>query len=292
MTVKTNINLLCPQCYKDSSMEIWFSLNAQLNPEGKEKLLKGTINVFQCSNCNYKTFVPAPLLYHDMQNNICVQFYPFNRLDDPRFLEQFTTEGQPKTIADLPPEHVGAYVKEIHIVFSVEEMIRYIAFRDKLIDLANNVGSSGIVCFSCGRPLRNNEPYFCAERLLLRKGTGVFKQDEITNATSSIQLCSKCAASAGNIGESLKERPLPLLMQLEKDGIMQLAQNGDGINLKPNNIKREKCQMCEHKIEVGDAYTCIDASEEVKVCGEILNRRRRHLAILCLGCSQKYMAWP
>jgi len=292
MSHKMNVDLQCPKCRTVSRTEIWLSVDARENPEDKKKLLDGKLNIFQCDNCDHKAVIPHPLLYYDMTNKFCVQLLTFDIIHDREFLEQFTDDGQLKIFADLPKWHIQNHFQNIHIIFSMEEMVRYIIFRDKLAS-RKKVMPSGIVCFSCGPTIMDNEPYFCIERFHFLKRSGTEQADKMIYATSSIQLCSKCAKKAGKEGIELKDRPLPLLMQIEKDGISQFAQEGNSIESKPNPIGTDKCQMCNKAIKVSDTYTRIDATKErAESGGSITKIGSQPIAVICTDCSQKYILWP
>jgi hypothetical protein len=125
----------CPECKAKVNTIIWSSLNVQINPEAKKDLLEGKINLFQCTNCDLKTPVAIPFLYHDVENRFCVHYYPFQSLEDENFFNNFLLNGK-MYIANVPEEILAdmKYMEDTHIVFSMEELIRYVKFRDKLIE--------------------------------------------------------------------------------------------------------------------------------------------------------------
>ncbi|MGB9592277.1 MAG: CpXC domain-containing protein, partial [Candidatus Kryptoniota bacterium] len=65
---------------------VWESLNVTVDSDLKKKLFAGEINKFECEKCGNKAFVNAPILYHDMEQQFCVQYYPSEMLDDSDFL--------------------------------------------------------------------------------------------------------------------------------------------------------------------------------------------------------------
>lgn len=134
MSVKESIEAKCPQCGTDSQTTAWRSINTRLDPEARELLLANNVNVFRCPKCGYESLVDIDLLYHDPDRRFCVQFYPFERVGDDRFLENFTHDNEP---AVRVPEGMNlpermSYVAHPHIVFDMGEMVRYIAFRERL----------------------------------------------------------------------------------------------------------------------------------------------------------------
>jgi len=131
------VEIQCPKCGSASQMTVWHSLNVQLDPEAKEELLKGRINLFHCGSCSFEAFVPIGLLYHDMWKKFLVQLYTLPKTNDDDFFDMFTDDAQLKSVLDIPSgisTVVSPYFKNIHIVFSMDELIRYVTFRDRLAE--------------------------------------------------------------------------------------------------------------------------------------------------------------
>ncbi len=131
MSRLSNQQLSCPKCGNSQEVVVWDSLNVSKNQSLKDKLFSGEINVFRCTSCDFEAFINRPLLYHDMDHNYCVQYYPPELLEDDNFLKIFTRQG--KFVAEGIPE--GHYLLEPHIVFNVNEMLIYIEFRNKLFEI-------------------------------------------------------------------------------------------------------------------------------------------------------------
>ena len=112
-------------------------MNVSVDPHMKEPLLEGKINYYNCKNCDFSGFIPAPFIYHDMENELFVQYYPFEGLDDEKELVNlFSPDGKLRIdFGDHPDESIPTYMKDPKVVFSMEELIRYIAFREKLISI-------------------------------------------------------------------------------------------------------------------------------------------------------------
>jgi hypothetical protein len=127
----------CLKCGSKQTISIYETINATISPDLKEKLIKGEINIFRCQKCGEEGFIPVPLLYHDMHKEFCVQFYPFDCLNDNGFLENFTKEGDINldipVLTEFPMlTKYADYLKRTHIVFDINELARYVIFRDKL----------------------------------------------------------------------------------------------------------------------------------------------------------------
>ena len=69
-----NVKITCPDCNTEGPYTIWDSVNVDLDPEMKSKVMDGSLFEWTCPNCG-KTFnAPYSFLYHDMTNNFMVQF--------------------------------------------------------------------------------------------------------------------------------------------------------------------------------------------------------------------------
>lgn len=138
MSVREQVEAVCPACGAESQVSVWRSVNVTLDPDAKAQLLAGTMNVFSCPKCRYESLLDTDLLYHDMERGFCVQYYPYERLGDDGFLANFSIDGAPRLSLPggeaLPGE--AGYLTRPHIVFEMGELVRYVAFRDRLFELA------------------------------------------------------------------------------------------------------------------------------------------------------------
>jgi phosphohistidine swiveling domain-containing protein/Zn ribbon nucleic-acid-binding protein len=125
------INVTCPSCHADAPTDVWSSINVQIDPDAKTELLNGQINIFQCNKCNYNEAMRVELFYHDMANKYCIQLFPLPLFWNKSY-DRFTENGQLNVYLNLPAGSLPDYFKDTRIVFSLDEMIHYIIFRDKL----------------------------------------------------------------------------------------------------------------------------------------------------------------
>lgn len=62
----------CPKCSASGKFTAWDSVNIDLMPQMKEKVLSGDLFRWTCPECGEAFTVPYPMLYHDMTNKIMV----------------------------------------------------------------------------------------------------------------------------------------------------------------------------------------------------------------------------
>lgn len=130
MSKMTPHDLQCPHCGNKQDTMVWDSINVTLDPDLKKKLYAAEINLFKCKKCNKETFINTPLLYHDMTQRFSVQYYPSQALENTAFFRQFNSDSSLSMFNFAAIGDSSAYLARPHIVFDMNEMIRYIAFRD------------------------------------------------------------------------------------------------------------------------------------------------------------------
>lgn len=130
MSLQTPIKVQCPACQHQQQVEIWESINADLNPEAKAELFAGTINGFNCEACGQRAMVNAPLFYHDMTRQFCAAYEPSESLDNPGFYKRFNLNG--KVILNLGLVPSPEYFLDQITFFTLHELLFYITFRERL----------------------------------------------------------------------------------------------------------------------------------------------------------------
>jgi hypothetical protein len=135
MSLHQKLEIKCPQCGNEQDVSIWQSINATVDPEARQELLDGRVNLFHCSKCAYEAAIVTDLLYHDMKRQFWVRYHPFESLNKDGFFDYFTSQGEPKPDNDV---EANAYIfQRPHIVFDMGELVRYIIFRERLFEHNN-----------------------------------------------------------------------------------------------------------------------------------------------------------
>jgi hypothetical protein len=78
MTMIRTIPVTCPGCGLETGTEVYDSLNVSLNPALKERLLSGSLIKWQCEVCGEQRLNGFPLLYHDMNQGVLIQWMHSN----------------------------------------------------------------------------------------------------------------------------------------------------------------------------------------------------------------------
>ena len=84
MSMHCVVKATCSKCNKENDFTIWESINVQVNPEMKEKVLNSEAFMFKCPECGAMTPVNYTTLYHDMENKLMVYLVP----DDEKTIKE------------------------------------------------------------------------------------------------------------------------------------------------------------------------------------------------------------
>jgi hypothetical protein len=132
MTRVSDIELNCPECERLQTATLCDAVGADSEPDLREALLAGDLNTFRCEACGYEGFLDTPVLYYDLLRQYCVQYLPEEVLENAETLERFNADGSWSVELELPAGGAGDFLKEPHVVFDLDEMRRYIVFRELL----------------------------------------------------------------------------------------------------------------------------------------------------------------
>ncbi len=131
MTIHRYTDIDCPDCGAKDEALLRDTINAQVSPEAKAALLNGETNLFVCRKCRKAFIMDRPLLYHDMEIGYMAWYFPFSLVQSGKILDWIDPGGQARGIGDCP----GCdYASSIHYVFNMDELVRYIKFRDALAE--------------------------------------------------------------------------------------------------------------------------------------------------------------
>jgi hypothetical protein len=76
VSVFNEIDVTCEQCGKEFKGTVWTSINAKEDPELKDLLLGGELNILFCPECSHTFFYEHFLLYIDPKLKLAAYIYP------------------------------------------------------------------------------------------------------------------------------------------------------------------------------------------------------------------------
>ena len=103
MSTEITKDIICPQCGEPQKYRLFAGVNAQDNPELKEKILEETLFDWRCQRCNYFAAMAYPFLYTDPEKKLLVCVTPAgskSNVQPSPAVEEFTKR-QVKNLAEL-----------------------------------------------------------------------------------------------------------------------------------------------------------------------------------------------
>jgi predicted RNA-binding Zn-ribbon protein involved in translation (DUF1610 family) len=76
MSKHTTTTYQCPNCKKSSNVTIWQSINVDLDPEMRERVLDESAFTFVCPSCGFRQGLAYASLYHDLTLKFMVYWLP------------------------------------------------------------------------------------------------------------------------------------------------------------------------------------------------------------------------
>jgi len=138
MSKKTPSRIICSNCQHEAEYMVWQSLNVTVDPDDKELLFNADINVFECEACSETFFMDTWFAYHDMDKKFYVQYIPKYELENPDSFNDYGPDGSYTALPEIMPPGMD-YMEHPHIVFSMDELVKHVIFRDLVFDLHNQL---------------------------------------------------------------------------------------------------------------------------------------------------------
>ena len=76
MSLERKEIITCPQCNNKSEFVFWDSINVDLDPDMRAKVMNGEVFRWTCPHCGANVYVPFETLYHDMKHKFMIMFSP------------------------------------------------------------------------------------------------------------------------------------------------------------------------------------------------------------------------
>jgi len=120
----------CPQCHQPNIVEVQQIFDQGQDPTAKQKLLNGTVNVFQCPTCGYSGMIATPIVYHDPEKELLLTFFPPESNIPLNEQERQLGPLINKVIDGLPPEKRKAYILQPQSMLTFQTLIEKILEAD------------------------------------------------------------------------------------------------------------------------------------------------------------------
>ncbi len=120
----------CPNCRQmiTAQVEQLFDLNA--DPEAKQRLLSGQVNVAQCPYCGYQGPLATPIVYHDAEKELLLTYFPPELGLPANEQEKLVGPLINQVVNRLPLEKRKAYLLQPKNFLSLKSLIEHILQAD------------------------------------------------------------------------------------------------------------------------------------------------------------------
>lgn len=120
--------ITCPRCQSPMIADVHQVIDVGQQPELKQRLLSGQINVAVCSSCGAAGQLSTPIVYHDPQHELFMLYVPtemnMNQMEREQWIGRLTRQ----VVDNLPPEQRKGYL------FQPQEIINMETFMEKVLE--------------------------------------------------------------------------------------------------------------------------------------------------------------
>jgi hypothetical protein len=104
------IQLNCPNCSTPMRAQVFTLVDVGMQPELKNYLLAGQLNMAVCPNCGTPAMIAAPLIYHDPAKQLFLVHFPQQLNARPEEQERFIGDATSLIMRTLPPDTPKGYL--------------------------------------------------------------------------------------------------------------------------------------------------------------------------------------
>ena len=104
------VQLTCPSCRTPLRAQIFTLVDVSRQPELKNYLLSGQLNMVVCPNCGNVSMIAAPLIYHDPAKQIFLVHFPQQLNARPDEQERFIGDATSLLMRNLPADAPKGYL--------------------------------------------------------------------------------------------------------------------------------------------------------------------------------------
>lgn len=115
--------ITCPRCQTPFVADVHQIIDVGQQPQMKELLLTGYLNVAQCPNCGAVTQVTTPLLYHDPENELFLVYVPMEMALPQAEQERLIGQLVQRAMDQLPPEQRRGYMLQPQTIISMQSLL-------------------------------------------------------------------------------------------------------------------------------------------------------------------------
>lgn len=124
------IQTQCPRCKAPVVAEVEQLFDLNINPQAKQRLLSGQVNVIHCSSCGYEGMLGTPIVYHDPDKELLLTFVPSELGLPANEQEKLIGPLLNQVMNNLPPEKRKAYLLRPQTMLTFQTLIERVLEAD------------------------------------------------------------------------------------------------------------------------------------------------------------------
>ena len=121
MSTFNEIDVTCEECEEQFTGTIWTAIHAREDPELKDILLGGELNILTCPKCSYTAYRDHFVLYQDPAAELIAYIYPPDQAAEADFLRETILTSFHEAQKVYPPKERKDY--EPTLVFGLETFV-------------------------------------------------------------------------------------------------------------------------------------------------------------------------
>jgi hypothetical protein len=130
MSTFNDIDVECPQCGEEFRGTVWVAIHAGQDPELKDLLLGGELNLISCPECGLISFQEQFLIYQEPAAELVAYVYPDAERGQEAELRKLMLSGFQQAQETLPKKERLSY--DPVLVFGLEELIEMLRDEESL----------------------------------------------------------------------------------------------------------------------------------------------------------------
>jgi hypothetical protein len=117
---------VCPRCKQPIVAEVEQVFDLNTDPQAKQRLLNGTVNVARCSSCGYSGPISTPVIYHDPEKELLLTFFPSEMGVPVNEQEKLIGPLINRVVNALPNEKKKAYLLQPKTMLTYQTLVETI----------------------------------------------------------------------------------------------------------------------------------------------------------------------
>ena len=179
MSAHNEIDMTCTECGEEFKGVVWTAVHAAQDPELKELLLGGELNLLMCPKCSHVSYQDHFILYQDPSAEIVAYIYPPSQQSDEEFILKATLENYQEAQQVYKPKDRKTY--DPILVFGLD---KFVEMMQSEASLAEQSQIAEAVCSEHSIPYTMLRPSEARKMRMMRVLPGVPPTEKPTRATA------------------------------------------------------------------------------------------------------------